>query len=189
MSARRRRSGRNLETEGHVEGQRRPRRRARTAPQGTCDSSRVSGRGPGGPLLYSGTCPLDPQSLRSHARSSPDDPTETLHRCRRRRHRRRRSNHGAGARRAQLPGGRAAAPGVGSLGRPNRRGGRAIDRDRRGGPGGIRGRRHRAVQRRRRHLGAARAPGRGARRHGDRQLERVANGSGRAARREPGQPR
>ena len=97
--------------------------------------------------------------------------SRTPHRRRRRRHRRRRRDDDPDA-----PGARASRSGtLAPAGerperRPDRRRRRRRARRRRGDPRGLRGRRHRAVQRRRRHLQGPRARGGQARRHGHRQL-------------------
>ena len=75
-----------------------------------------------------------------------------------------------------------------SAGRTVDVGGRDPDH-RPGDAGGVRGRRHRAVLRGRRHLQGARPRGREARRRGHRQLERLADGPVGPARRVAGQPR
>ncbi len=81
------------------------------------------------------------------------------------------------------------APRVGSLSGDDRPGRRSPRRRGGGDAGGVRGRRHRALLGRCGCLARAGAAGRRPWLHGDRQLERVADGARDPARRQPGQPR
>ena len=165
--------------------------RARCGPGGARPDARLSvpgtiGEGERG--RPAGILPAVPDNPVAAGRTMPQTPQQA-HRRGRRRHRRRGPDDGPGAPREAVPVHGAAAARVRAVRRADRRRGGRDPHHRAGDAGGVRGRRHRAVLRGRRHLQGARPGGREARRRGHRQLQRLADGPVRPARRVAGQPR